>query len=141
MKVANTSVGKRVKIGIWRKGREITLSVKVGEMPEEVGLAKAEGAEEEGWRGIKVSDITPDLRREFGIEEKEKGVLIISVEADSPADEAGLIPGMIIKRIKDYTVEDISDYRKAISKVKKEEVVPLLIRYQGQNRWVALRGE
>ncbi|HDN97944.1 MAG TPA: DegQ family serine endoprotease [bacterium] len=136
MKVANTPVGKRVKIGVWRGGRKVTLWVKIGEMPEEVKVAK-----EEGWRGLKVSDITPELRSKFDIKGSEEGVIIISVEEGSPADEAGLTPGMIIKRIKNYRIKNISDYRKAIKKVRKTETVPLLIKYQGHNRWIALRGE
>ncbi len=46
--------------------------------------------------GLVVSDLTPDIARRFGIPTRVKGVVIVDVLPDTPADFAGLYPGMVI---------------------------------------------
>ena len=49
--------------------------------------------------GVGTQDITPELREAFHLENGQFGVLVASVEAGSPADEAGLRPGDVILEI------------------------------------------
>ena len=51
-----------------------------------------------GYLGINMVELTPELRTHFGVPE-DAGVMISSVEADSPAATAGLLVGDIIVRI------------------------------------------
>ena len=46
-----------------------------------------------GWLGITAQDVTPDLAESFGLRDSE-GVLVSGVLGGSPADRAGLRPGV-----------------------------------------------
>ncbi len=56
------------------------------------------GTVRRGSLGMGVQDITERLARAFDVEQK-KGVLVTSVDPDSPADRAGLKPGDIITQL------------------------------------------
>ncbi len=45
--------------------------------------------------GVQVHSLTPELRDYFGVE-RERGVLVARVEAGSPAEAAGIVPGDVI---------------------------------------------
>ena len=51
-----------------------------------------------GYLGINMVELTPELRVHFGVSE-DAGVMISSVEADSPAGKAGVQVGDIVVRI------------------------------------------
>jgi len=46
-------------------------------------------------------------------------VLITRVERDSAADEAGLIPGMLIVRGRSVPVRNVSDFQKVLNSAEK----------------------
>ncbi|MCM8772510.1 MAG: DegQ family serine endoprotease [Candidatus Omnitrophica bacterium] len=137
MKVANTPPGKKVDIVVWRDKKRITIPVVVGEMREETQVAYEE---EKLWRGMKVASLTEEIKSQYEIEDNE-GVVVIYVESGSPADESKIKVGSVIKKIGDYKISNISDYRKAIKSIPKNADVRLLIRYKGMNSFVILRGE
>lgn len=138
MKVANTPVGKRVSVVVWRDGKEKVVKVIVGEMPEEEKIASAPG--EELWRGMKVSSIDEEAKNKFGIEE-DKGVVVIYVEPGTPAEESGIVPGTVIKMIDNYRISSISDFNKVIRKIPKKKDVRLWIIQNNQGRFIILKGE
>jgi serine protease Do len=138
MKVANTPVGKRVPIGIWRDKKKITIYVTVGEMPDEEPIVEKE--EKSSWRGMKVSSLTESIKSQFGIEEKE-GVVVVEVENGSSADEAGIKVGGVIKMIGNYKISNITDYRKAIKDIPQNSNVRVLVTYKGINKFYILKGE
>jgi len=137
LKVANTPVGKKVPIVVWRDKKKITIYVTIGEMPEEVVVAEKE---EKSWRGIKVSSLTEDIKSHFRIEDTD-GVVIIEVETGSPADESGIKVGGVIKRINNYKISNISDYRKIIKNIPQNSTVRILIKYGEVARFYVLKGE
>ncbi|MGC8976791.1 MAG: DegQ family serine endoprotease [Candidatus Ratteibacteria bacterium] len=137
MKVANTPVGKRVPLVVWRDKKKVTIYVVVGEMPAEELVAETE---ERLWRGIKVSSLTEDIKSQFGIDDNE-GVVVIHVETGSPADESGLKVGSVIKMIGNYKITNISDYRKATRNIGKNVSVRVLVKYGGVSRFIVLKGE
>jgi len=138
MKVANTPVGKRVPVGIWRDKKKITIYVTIGEMPEEEPVFVEK--EEISWRGIRVSSLTEDVKSQFGIEDNE-GVAIIEVESGSLAEQSGIKVGGVIKKIDNYKITNISDYRKAIKNIPKNASVRILIKYGEVGRFYVLKGE
>ena len=128
-----TPVGKKVEVKIFRDYEEITLTVEIGERPSQPGEA-ING--QEPWRGIRVQELTEELAEELDLLEKE-GVLVSEVERGSPAHEAGLRSGDVIKEIARIEVKNLEDYRKVIGRIEAGEDV--LIR---TNRGYAIiRGE
>lgn len=77
-----------------------------------------------GYIGVVLVDLTPELRRHFGVEE-EAGVMISRVEEASPAAKAGVKVGDIVLTVDGENVGSAWDIRLAIREKKKDEAVKL----------------
>lgn len=106
--VARVEVGSKVKAVVARDKKELTLEVVIGQRPDNL---EESGAVVSGssWRGLEVEDIGPENARRFRIEER-KGIVVVSVEPNSPADEAGITAGDVILEINKLAIKNISDY-------------------------------
>jgi serine protease Do len=146
--VAETGIGKAVDVVVWRKGEEMTLQVELGELDEEQ-LAAATVGEAPVERetdlveplGLKLAQLTPELRLEFELGEGDDGVVIIAVEVDGTAAEKGLRPGDIIVEVDQEKVMTPGDVADRVERAKDEgfRVVTLLVLRQGDFQWVAVR--
>ena len=120
-RVSRTEVGKKVEVGVTREKKALSLLVEIGERP--TSLAELRGLPEPtAWRGLEVSEISPELARRFNLTET-KGVVVTNVEVGSPADEAGLREGDVINEIDRTAVESLSDYNRCISKAKGRTLI------------------
>ncbi len=68
------------------------------------------GTVKRGTLGVEVQDLTPEIAHMLGIE-PGKGAVVTRVQADSPADSAGLKPGDVIIEINGKTVQNEQDLR------------------------------
>ncbi|MCK4576962.1 Do family serine endopeptidase [candidate division WOR-3 bacterium] len=102
--VASITPKKRVNIIVIRGKEELTLTVKIGEMPDKTEIIKSD-EKEEGWLGLSVENTSPDS--------KEYGVIVKKVTANSSADEASIEAGDIIKRVGNIYIRDLNDFKKA----------------------------
>jgi len=126
--VAATPPGNTVKMKVVREGKEKTLFLKVGKKGGKSFVAKDTGAKASPDRrfGITVEPITPEMASRFGIA-GQGGLYISDVDPDSPAYEAGLKRGDIIREINRRPVKDMKSYQRAIKEVKKGLNVLFLI--------------
>jgi serine protease Do len=76
---------------------------KIQPAPEETAASAAERL-----FGMQLQDLTHELTDALGYQ-AGRGVLISSVEADSPADEAGIERGLVIYRIGKHTVSSVKE--------------------------------
>lgn len=120
--VGKTEVGRKVKVLVIRDKKELSLNVEVGERPENLEEISTASGVSGGWRGLEVEDLSPENIRRYRIEGKI-GVLVVDVKPNSPADEAGLMPGDVILKINDQIVNNISDYKKIIRGLKGNAVI------------------
>lgn len=132
--VGKTEVGKKVKVAVVRDKKEVNLEVQIGERPAELEKIAEEAVSEETWRGIKASEISPELMRRFRMEEK-KGVVIVDVKPGSTADEAGLMPRDIILEINKQSIKNMSDYNKITKAVKGDALI------RTQRGFLVIKGE
>ncbi len=113
--VAETPPGTKVKIKvIGEDGKVRTLTAKLAKYPEEM-VARLGGEEETGrvsWLGMTVVDAGSDEAKKFGVKEK-KGVVVIKVDPEGKASDAGIRVGDVIRKIGKFEIENISDFRKA----------------------------
>jgi serine protease Do len=144
--VAETPVGKTVKIKIWREEREITLEVVTGELEkfEEIVTAENEKkppAERSEMLGLTLSTVTPELREQYSLDENITGVVITDVAAASDAAEKGLRPGDVIVEISQEEVATPADVEKRIAGARDagRKSVLLLVERQGNLQFVPLR--
>ncbi len=145
--VAETAIDKEVDVVIWRGDGEITLKVKVGELPETVPqLAAVDPSEssaepEEEVLGMTLSPLTADMREQFSLSDEVSGVLVTGVSGDGPAAERGLRPGDIILEVAQVKVSTPSEL---VNKVRAAEQsgrksILLLVQRGGDRRFVAMR--
>lgn len=128
--VAETPVGKKVKVVVIRNGARKELTVKVGELTEE--REEMQLAERETDKlGLVVSNITSEIAERLNVK-VGSGVVVTEVEEGSPADEAGIRRGDIIKEVNKTPVKNVKEYNLAIKKALKDENILLLIK-RGRN--------
>ena len=79
-----------------------------------------------GFIGVTLVEITPDLRAHYGAP-RDSGVLVSSVEADTPAAKAGIQVGDVITSVDGESVEWTGDVSRAVRDKKAGEAVELQI--------------
>ncbi len=143
--VAETPVGTKAQVGIWRDGREQMVTVTIGELPEEhgnLGGGQASGGKNTGDDlGFTVQALTPELGQSLGLAEKS-GLLVMDVRPGSIAAEAGLAKGDLIveagtgqQREPVRTVKELE----TILTQHKDQNILLLVRSHKQSRFVLLK--
>jgi len=75
--------------------------------------------------------IDNEAARTLGVQ-VDRGVVIQSVEVDSPADKVGLRPGDIIQAVGRKEISSISDFRQARALVADYNSVEILVRREGR---------
>lgn len=131
--VAETKVGAKVELVVVRNKKELKLKAAIGELPDEATAKTEPSKDEKPWLGIKkVLAVNSVEAQQMGIREKQ-GVVIREVEAGSPADEAGLRAGDVIKKIDDRAIRGMEDYL-AASKSGGARARVLLIK-RGENMY------
>jgi len=147
--VAETTVGKDVDVIIIRKGKEETKSVKLGRLDEgekQAALTPKKDEPEEKSTikkvlGLDLANLTAELRKKHKVKDKVKGVLITGVDANSPAAEKRLQPGMVITEVQQQVVANAADLQKRIEQLKKDgkkAVVLLVVSPDGDPSFVAI---
>ncbi|MEE4352934.1 MAG: DegQ family serine endoprotease [Desulfatiglans sp.] len=134
--VASTPVGKKVNVEIIRNGKKKSLKAKVGELEE-----KSEAAftrQEDPDLGMKVEEINPQLARTFRLP-LAAGLVIVQVEKDTPAAEAGLRAGDIILEVDQVPIKTLETYYEKIREFKEGDTILLLIKRGRSAHYATLR--
>jgi len=116
--VADTPVHKKVRVHVLREGQPRDLWVRMGERPDEKAIGQRNAPPTE-LLGLSVEPVTGDFAKENSLREKS-GVVVTDVGQGSPADDAGLQRGDVIKEVNDTKVKDVSDYNAAIDRAKSK---------------------
>jgi serine protease Do len=127
--VADEEVGKTVAINVIRNGKEETHNVKIAErnMAKFVKEQKQELAKQAKKDfGIGVGDISAELSQQYSLS-ATSGVVVLQVEANSPADNAGIQPGDVIHEMNGRRIKNTSDFDGVAAKIAKGTQVVLLI--------------
>lgn len=143
--VAQTPIGRTVDVELIRKGQKKSLKVMVARLVEDddLTLAKkaAEAAPEKALIGLKLSQLTDELRQKFGIDAKIKGVVITDIDPQSPAAVKNLKVGDVIVEAAQDQIDSVDDIAKSVDKVKKSGRKQVLLRIEGSKgdtRFVAV---
>ncbi len=128
--IADTPPGQRVMLKLLRETKEIAVSVKIGELPEQSEPALAVKTSDFEL-GIRVQRITPEAARRLGLS-STKGVLIMEVQPGSPGDSIGLEPADVIREINQRPINNVSDFERAVRQARRGERILLLVQ-RGDN--------
>ncbi len=138
--IAQTPVGQKVKLSYVRdrQKHEVTVAVEDRTKIFPRGTARNDQPDENGPGefGLRVEELTPELNRRLGIENK-KGVIVTQVEPASFAEDLGFQPRDIIMEVNREPVASIAEYRAAVGKLKPgQNVIFKVLRSGGGDRWL-----
>ncbi len=137
--VAAAAPGSMARIVVVRNGVEETYSVTIGTLTSEtVASAKTTPSAEQQLAdlGLTVQTLTPDLARQFGVEES-KGVLITGVDNGSLAAMSNLQPGDVIVEADRKPVANVAELQLALGKGRDQ--ILLLIKRKSGSVFVVFR--
>lgn len=142
-RVGNTTVGKAVRVTVFRDGKTETLQVTLGRRETAEAIPASAVANEpiqDTLMGITVSDLTEELRAEYKIGEDATGLVVTELDEDSDAFAKGLRAGDLITEAgqqKVASLEDLSDRVEDAREAGRKSLL-LLVRRGDDPRFVAL---
>jgi len=98
-----------------------------------------QGSSDHPLAGVAVQELDRQTDRELGFTQKTQGVVVMDVEPDSLASQAGLTPGDVIREINRQPVKSVKDYEKITSSLKKDQQVLLLINRKGASLFLTVK--
>jgi membrane-associated protease RseP (regulator of RpoE activity) len=127
--VHETKPGTQAKIKLVRDGKDIELSVTLGELKvKELKDFSFDWKDKDGKKfvfvsgraflGVHLQNLDKDLAEYFGVKENE-GVLILKVSTDTPAEKAGLKAGDVIVKFNDKNISNAEDVIEILADLKK----------------------
>lgn len=134
--VAETKPGKSVPLTIIRDGNVTKKNVTIGELPGEskviTGLVS-----DNALKGVAVNELTDEYRQKMNIAGKEKGVIIVNIDEDSPA--LGILTkGDIILEINRKPVGNTDEYTETVSGIESNQNVLALIVRGGVRQYITV---
>jgi serine protease Do len=131
MMIAEAAPRTTAKVSLLRQGKTVDVSVILAERPKTPQERAPEEGQPEGQTeeklGLSLQDLTPDIAAQLGYD-KEKGALIADVASGSPAEDAGLVRGDLIKEVNRAPVNSVREFERAIKGFKAGDVIALLVR-------------
>ncbi|GAB4514702.1 MAG: DegQ family serine endoprotease [Sulfuricaulis sp.] len=141
--VAQTPVGKTVKVELLREKKTVSVEVKITEQPKDVAQVDGETTQGDGkntaFAGIEVRNLTAEIARQLGLPHGTTGVVIAGIEQGSAAEEAGLQEGDVIMEINRQPVRNIGDFKRLSGKLSKKDSTLMLINRQGRKLFLAIQ--
>ncbi len=124
-------VGTNVKVVIIREGKRQTVTAKTAERPQSGAEAEEKSSETAAPTmnklGISVQDLTPQVRRMYGLRDDARGVVITDVKRVSPAAEAGLSAGDLISEVQGQPIGTADDLRAFLERAKSGQRIRVYI--------------
>jgi serine protease Do len=133
--VGLTNPGHDVHLRIWREQGEKTVTVKVGEAPDE-REARGPGGRARSLLGLEVRPVTPEIARQLNLPSAE-GVVVARVEDGSSAAEAGVQRGDVIREINRQRVRSMTEFEKLTRDLKDGDRLTVLLQRGPMSLYVA----
>ena len=145
--VASTAVNKSVDVVVLRNGKQQTLRITLGRLEDsekaQQASVKPPAPETRGVTkrllGLELSQMTDEMRKRFKLRDNVKGLVIVSIEQNSPLADQRVMPGDVITEVTGQAVASAADLQKRIDALKKDgkkSALLLLLNAAGEQRFV-----
>lgn len=118
--IAQSKVGEKKQLEIYRDGKMKTLSLKIGQKP------KVKPDEYETDLSFTVEEVTEHMFRNYLLQTRE-GVYVRYVEVGSAADKGDLMAGDIIIQVDNTKIKNLEQFKKALEKITKPDYLMLRV--------------
>src|SRR5882757_9576581 len=138
--------GTSVKLDLWRDGKDMSVTAKVGDQKEEAAMVKAKADQPADAKkaepmsyGVSLAPISPEARQELKLDDSIKGAVVAAVEPGSPADDQGLKAGDVLQQVGKDMVDSPKIAAEKLKEAKKTgKPVLMKIYREGMTRFVAI---
>ncbi|PSF10662.1 serine peptidase [Marinobacter fuscus] len=138
--VGRTRIGETAELTVLRGGREISVDVAIGQLPEDGSQvasstpdADASGAASP--LGLSVETLPPETASSVGVE----GGVVVSGVSRGPAFDAGIRARDIITEINRQQVRSVRDFREVVSGLPENRAVSVRVVRQGRAIYLVLK--
>jgi len=143
--VGNTAVGSTADVKVIRDGKEMTLHIRIAELPKEEDIKlSSKGKSDEKSQSVSeqrlavtVSPLTDAQRKQLDI--KEEGGVIVTAVDDGPASRAGIRRGDIILKLNNLDVKDVKHFNKLVADLPQDRSVAVLVQRRDGPLFLALK--
>jgi serine protease Do len=133
--VGLTNPNSDAKVKVWRDGGEKTVTIKVGEAPDE-REARGPAGRPKSLLGLDVRGVTPEIARQLNLPSTE-GVVVARVEDGSAAADAGVQRGDMIREINRQRIRSMADFERLTKDVKDGDRLTVLLQRGPMSLYVA----
>ncbi len=147
-RVADAGVGRDVEVVIFRSGEEVTLAVTLGqrELAEAVASAAPDAVAPEpepeaaSFLGLELQTLTDALRSELDLPSNSTGLVVLSVEDGSDAQQKGIQVNDLITEANQQPLNTVADLIARADEAREagRRSLLVLLRRGGDPRFVAL---
>jgi serine protease Do len=137
--VGKVAVDTKVKMQVLRKGRKISLTIKIGSLKDgQLAAAEPDPADpqKDNKLSLAVQELNDRDRQAFGI---SNGGVIVRDVMRGPAFDAGIRVGDVILELANKKVTGFNSYKLITRNLKNGSVIPVLISRQKSPLYIALR--
>ncbi|MEH6469817.1 MAG: DegQ family serine endoprotease [Halopseudomonas sp.] len=130
--------GKTVKLDLVRNGREKTLSLTVGTLPEEGKMTKTGSIapqSDDNPLNVKVAALEKERAEQWNL---TGGVVVRAVQS-GPGADAGLVVGDVITMLNGLAIEDIEGFYDVVQRLPEGKAVPMRIVRRGSPLFLPLK--
>jgi len=127
--IAETSVGNEISVDVIRNGRKKNLSVVIARRDDSrLGDLSPSATHHDNSLGMRVEELNEHLKSRFQLQSDEKGVIVVDIDHNGKAAEAGIQAGDIIAEINRHSVISKKDYHRIIDSLKKGDQLKFFIK-------------
>ena len=124
---AKMTVGEKATVTVLRDGKKKSFDVEIGKRPLSLAAVGASKQEKETEYGFQIAELTPEMARDLNVAD-DKGIVVVGVNPNSKAEQAGIQKGDLIMEVNRQDVESVNDFKKLIHKTKVADGINLLVK-------------
>lgn len=137
--VVSLAPGSEVEVEYVRDGKTKTVEFELGELPNQslAGGGAYSDNDEGVLNGVGVTDITPQMRRQFRLPMELQGAFITEVDPDSPSARDGLQEGDVVLSLNRERVRNADEAVKLSEEIEGPKVLVRIWR-DGSSRYIVV---
>ncbi len=125
--VGRTEVGRQVTLTLLREGAPLTVVATID--VRDVSRVSWMRGGAVLWRGLRIVDLSPDVRRLLRVTDDVRGIAVIDVLPRSAGEQAGIQIGQVIEAVAGEKVDGVADLLARVRNARSDVVV--IVRGQG----------